>query len=205
MTHPPPSELDSSMWWRHLSVAGHDACTFVDAGRGWYIKGAAAFESERGIAHLTYDVQCNARRQTLRETVAGTLGGLELSHQVRRMANGTSMLNHLVQPQLASWADVDLAFTPARNTIAIRRLDLDLGTAGGRSIRGTGRGRRGVLCARAAVRAGVEPRVSVSVAIVCVRGDTLRERSRVDCGLSVTSANTISDFMVSHRYPYTGV
>lgn len=127
MAQPPLGELDRSMLWRHLGASGHDACTVVEAGRGWHIKGAAAFESERGIAHLTYDVQCDAGWQTLRATVEGTVGGRDVSHHIRRMTNGTWVLDHVVQPQLMDCVDIDLAFTPATNTIAIRRLDLDMG------------------------------------------------------------------------------
>lgn len=129
MDQPPLGEPHRGMLWRHLSASGHDACTVVDAGRGWHIKGASAFESDRGIAHLTYDVQCDAGWQTLRATVEGTVGGREVSHHIRRMSNGTWMLDHVVQPQLANCADLDLAFTPATNTIAIRRLDLDMGAS----------------------------------------------------------------------------
>jgi uncharacterized protein len=118
---------EQSILWRRIDAPGHDACTVAAAGHGWRIQGAAAFQSENGVAHLKYEVHCNAQWQTQRATIQGVVGDREIDHRVRRTSNGIWTLNHITQPQLAHCSDLDLALTPATNTIAIRRLALDMG------------------------------------------------------------------------------
>jgi uncharacterized protein len=123
------SRMDSaqSILWRRIDAPGHDACTVAPEGRGWRVQGAAAFRSERGVAHLHYDIHCNANWQTQRATVHGMVGDREIDHRIRRTVSGVWTLDHVTQPQLANCTDLDLGFTPATNTIAIRRLALDMG------------------------------------------------------------------------------
>ncbi|MBC8087120.1 MAG: putative glycolipid-binding domain-containing protein [Phycisphaerae bacterium] len=79
------------------------------------------------MTHLKYEIHCNASWQTQRASVQGMVGDREVDHRIRRTASGIWTLGHIVQPQLANCTDLDLGFTPATNTIAIRRLGLVMG------------------------------------------------------------------------------
>lgn len=115
------------MLWRRVDVPGHDACTMAPSGHGWSIRGAAAFQSEKGVAHLRYDVHVNAEWLTQSADISGVVGERDVDYHIRRTAKGVWLLNHLAQPDLGDCTDLDLGFTPATNTIAIRRLALDMG------------------------------------------------------------------------------
>lgn len=118
---------EQSILWRRTDSPGHDACHVSPAGHGWRIQGAAAFHSERGVANLMYDVHCSAEWLTQHALIQGRVGDRDVEHRIRRTASGIWTLNHIAQPQLANCTDLDIGFTPATNTIAIRRLSLDMG------------------------------------------------------------------------------
>lgn len=58
----------------------------------------------------------------------GFLGSREIVYEIERLADGTWLLNGSAQPEADGLIDVDLNFTPATNLLAIRRLNVSVGT-----------------------------------------------------------------------------
>jgi hypothetical protein len=116
------------MLWRRLDEPGHDFCRLYRLDDGWRLSGTAVFR-ERQACSLNYDVFAAADWTTRRATVQGHLGGTALSFRIQSSRSGRWKVDGVAQPQLDGCIDLDLAFTPATNLIAIRRLALKVGAA----------------------------------------------------------------------------
>jgi hypothetical protein len=121
---------DSLVLWRRLDLPGHDAARFRRDGAGWRLEGIAAFASEEGPCALTYEVRLTARWRTRSARISGWAGGRELDLRLQAGTGGHWSVDGVVQPHLDGCEDVDLSFTPATNTLPIRRLDLAVGGEG---------------------------------------------------------------------------
>lgn len=117
----------TTILWKRLDSPGHDACCLEGDSTGWHIHGVAAFRSKRRVAQLCYEVHCNTEWRTQSATVTGRIGGRVINARIQRSARGLWKLNGEHVPDLNGCDDVDLALTPATNTIAIRRLALRRG------------------------------------------------------------------------------
>jgi uncharacterized protein len=110
--------------WRRLDVPGHDACRIVRAGMGWTIEGMAVF-MERGVpASLSYRIVCDQGWVTRHGRLSGWAGRATIDLAIARDPDGRWSLNGIPLPELDGLADLDLGFTPATNTNAIRRMRL---------------------------------------------------------------------------------
>jgi hypothetical protein len=119
----------TSILWRRLDAAGHDACRLVHEGERWRLEGAAAFRDDGAVAQLAYRVTCDEYWRTLDAHIHGSLGSVEVDIGLRRSASGVWILNGEAVPGLRECVDVDLGFTPATNALQIRRVGLDVGQA----------------------------------------------------------------------------
>ena len=120
-----PFPPESRMRWRRIDVPGREDARFVQTGSGWRIAGQVHVE-ESGAASLSYEIDCDHAWRTRSAHVDGVAASrpfqLELVvREDRWLRNGE------VIPELAGAIDVDLGFTPATNTLPIRRLQLEVG------------------------------------------------------------------------------
>lgn len=116
-----------SVLWTRLDRPGHDACRFVQTGDEWRVEGAAVFEHDGKAAHLTYRLSCSPQWQSLEARVQGWIGADNIDLRIEGRRNGDWSVNGTVNDALHGLNDIDLGFTPATNTNAIRRLDLTQG------------------------------------------------------------------------------
>lgn len=114
----------TSILWQRIDTAGHDACCIQQTAGGWCIEGMAVFQSNKKPARFVYQVICDDAWQTQRALIHGAVGDEELQADIVRSARGRWKLNGVPQPQLDGCDDLDIAFTPATNTIPIRKLSL---------------------------------------------------------------------------------
>ena len=119
----------TSILWRRLDAAGHDACRLVHVGERWRLEGVAAFRDDGTVAQLAYRVTCDQYWRTLDAHIHGSLGSAEVDIGLRRSARGVWILNGEAGPDLPGCVDVDLGFTPATNALQIRRVALNVGHA----------------------------------------------------------------------------
>lgn len=110
--------------WRRLDQEGHDACRFTETSDGWTIEGAAVFEHSGNAANLAYRLVCDRAWSSLKATVAGWVGENSIELLVERESGELWRINGRVVEALTGLKDIDLGFTPASNTNAIRRLNL---------------------------------------------------------------------------------
>ena len=117
----------ASVLWRRLDAEGHDACRLVAVDDGWRLEGVAAFDHEGAACAIAYTVECDPKWRTRGARLSGTRGDDRLEIRIERTAGDHWLLNGVDQIGAAGLVDLDLGFTPATNTIAIRRLDLAVG------------------------------------------------------------------------------
>ena len=114
------------MLWRRVDRAGHEAARVVRADDGWRIEGAAVFLEEREVWRLDYEVVCDGTWRTRGARVAGW-GPRGPVRVELRAEGGRWWRDGREQAQVAGAVDVDLGFSPATNTLPIRRLGLEVG------------------------------------------------------------------------------
>ncbi len=113
--------------WKRLDSEGHDACRFVKTVTGWTIEGSAFFEHAEQAVNLAYRLVCDRQWESLQASVVGWIGKTEFRMDIEREDDGSWCINGKKNNALTGLKDIDLGFTPATNTIAIRRLNLSTG------------------------------------------------------------------------------
>jgi uncharacterized protein len=109
--------------WKRLDKTGHDACRFTGTRDGWTIEGAAVFDHEGRAANLTYRLVCDSQWRSLGASVTGWIDDTNIQIYITRNNDGWC-INGEQNDVLSGLNDIDLGFTPASNTTAIRRLNL---------------------------------------------------------------------------------
>jgi hypothetical protein len=113
--------------WRRLEGPGHDACRVVRGGIGWTVEGTAVFLEAGAPARLSYRVVCDDAWRTVTGRVSGWVGRARVGVRVARGDGDRWRVNGAAAAALDGLIDVDLGFTPATNTLAIRRMGMGLG------------------------------------------------------------------------------
>lgn len=113
--------------WRRLDQPGHEAARLVHHAPFWQLGGTAVFAEDRRICRLEYQVVCDAGWRTLHARVTGWVGVQPIKVEVYTDTARRWSVNGRESPEVAGCVDIDLSFSPATNTIAIRRLSLNPG------------------------------------------------------------------------------
>lgn len=119
----------ASMVWRRLDVPGQDACDLLLTDHGYRLRGHAWFGQDAEAASLEYSVDADRSWHSLGATVSGTSGGVPVELSIARAGDDWE-INGVLMPAAGGAIDLDLAFSPSTNLIAIRRLDLAIGGYG---------------------------------------------------------------------------
>jgi hypothetical protein len=119
----------ASILWRRLDTPGHDACGLIEADAGWRLAGTAVFVHEGAPARLDYEIACDRSWRTQRGEVRGWLGAARIDVTIARSPEGGWIRDGAVVPGLDGCVDLDLGFSPATNSIQLRRLALTQGQA----------------------------------------------------------------------------
>lgn len=114
-------ETIATMHWRALDRDGEDKCRLARTGGGFMLVGHARFRDGQGWAALDYVVRLDEDWHSLGADVSGDYGGETVAWRLSR-EGGVWMLNDAALPGLEDAQDVDLSFTPATNTMPLRRL-----------------------------------------------------------------------------------
>lgn len=113
---------DPMILWRRLDLPGHDCCRIWDQDGRRGLDGVAVWMDSAGPAHLAYLVACDDAWITRSVRVQGRVGGRELTLSIHRGETGIWNISGEALPDLHGLQDIDLGFTPATNTLPIRRL-----------------------------------------------------------------------------------
>jgi len=113
--------------WRRLDVDGMDACSFGQCEDGYEISGSALYLDGKRAIKLDYRVSCNSDWSTRAAWVSRWVGSERKGLSISRDTAVTWTVDGVELEEAAGLLDVDLGFTPATNTNAIKRLSLGVG------------------------------------------------------------------------------
>jgi hypothetical protein len=94
---------------------------------GWRIRGSVEVLEDRVPARLRYLVECDSEWRTRSAAVEGEIPGESVTMALRADGRGRWTGEGVNLPHLDGVLDVDFGFTPATNTLPIRRLKLRVG------------------------------------------------------------------------------
>lgn len=119
--------LTHSIVWHCPPLASSEHASLVEGEPERRLHGLAVLPLEGEPCHIDYEVTCDAewtpRSCSVDVTLSTQVRTIELlSHQV-----GHWEVNGEAAPHLQGCTDIDLGWTPATNTVPIRRLDLAVG------------------------------------------------------------------------------
>lgn len=123
--HPFPPE--SHMRWRRLDVPGREDARVEQQPAGWRLAGRLDVEEGGVPFRLHYRIECDRAWRTRSALIEGEAGGQAVRVALTADGAGQWARDGHALPALAGALDVDLGFTPATNTLPIRRLALALG------------------------------------------------------------------------------
>jgi hypothetical protein len=113
--------------WRRLDQQGLDACRFTQLHDTWIVEGCAVFNHGGSATNLAYRLVCDTSWRSLHATVTGWIGANTIALLMAREGTDSWRIDGSVREDLTGLQDIDLGFTPASNTNAIRRLCLGEG------------------------------------------------------------------------------
>ncbi|MGB6103689.1 MAG: putative glycolipid-binding domain-containing protein [Pusillimonas sp.] len=113
--------------WKRVDREGRDACRIVQAYNRWVIEGSAAFEHGSNAASLVYRVVCDSEWRSIEASIKGWVGSLDIDVFIQAAQGENWSVNGTHVDSLEGLKDIDIGFTPATNTNAIRRLRLQVG------------------------------------------------------------------------------
>lgn len=122
-----PFPHDARMRWRRVDVPGREEARVERVAAGWRLSGSLEVEDEGVAATLRYAVELDAAWRTRSALIEGTANGEPVRFALASDGAGNWSRDGVPLPALAGAADVDLGFTPATNTLPIRRLALAVG------------------------------------------------------------------------------
>ncbi|MEM8976605.1 MAG: putative glycolipid-binding domain-containing protein [Pseudomonadota bacterium] len=120
------ADMRSTMW-RRIDVPGMEACSIKKGSAGSVISGMAIYASENAPVRIGYSVTCTSDWECSAATVDRWIGEEKLKISLRRLEDGRWSANDQVIDGVDALLDIDLGFTPATNTNAIKRLNLGVG------------------------------------------------------------------------------
>lgn len=116
-----------TVMWRRLDLAGHEVARLVHHAPFWQLSGTAVFLLPDRPCRLEYQIVCDAAWRTLHGRVTGWYGADPVKAELYTDTARRWTINGQPAPAVAGCVDLDLSFTPATNTIPIRRLALNEG------------------------------------------------------------------------------
>jgi len=122
-------KADRWIVWRRLDEPGTDLCRIVRDEDAWRLMGTATGLHGGAPLHIDYHVSCDANWMTRTVCLLGWVGSHRIDLIIQRGVDGAWTCNERPLPVLTGASDIDLGFTPATNTVAVRRIGLAPGTS----------------------------------------------------------------------------
>jgi hypothetical protein len=115
------------MVWRRTDVPGREEARVERTTAGWRLAGVLEVEEAGRTARLRYGIECDAAWRTRVAIIEGDAGGSPIRFALAADGAGNWARDGTPVPAVVGALDVDLGFTPATNTLPIRRLALAVG------------------------------------------------------------------------------
>jgi len=123
-------DLKRAVVWKNLLLDGRDYCGLWQVADGWLLKGTVVgvLQDQRPVL-ASYEIYADENWLTHRVQVERTIGSDVKALSLNVESRGVWRSAGQELPGLRGCDDVDLALTPATNTLAIRRLNLEIGSS----------------------------------------------------------------------------
>ncbi len=123
-------ELKRIVVWKNLLLNGTDYCSLRHTVDGWQLKGTVigVLKDKRPLL-AQYDIHCDQMWHTRRVQVERKIGNDLKTLSLNVESGGVWRGSGKELGQVHGCDDVDLSVTPATNTLAIRRLNLQVGSS----------------------------------------------------------------------------
>ncbi|HEX6925051.1 MAG TPA: putative glycolipid-binding domain-containing protein [Longimicrobiaceae bacterium] len=125
--HPIPTETLADVLWRRLDRPSFEHCRVLRADPLISVQGCVLTVAEGTPLRVDYLVVCSPEWITHTANVHLTHGREHRVMELRRGDSGVWVRDGQEVPEMEGLIDIDLALTPATNTLPIRRLGLNLG------------------------------------------------------------------------------
>lgn len=116
--------MKTQIEWVSQAFLGRERCILEYDSSGYSLSGDAELSINDQPIRLQYRVLCDREWRTKAAHVAGGVGHTAVDISIRVEAGQIWLVGGQEQPHMWSCIDIDLGFTPATNTIPIRRLEL---------------------------------------------------------------------------------
>jgi hypothetical protein len=120
-------QLIKNVLWQTLVWPGSEYCCLWGYDDGWRITGTVLAAIEETPARIQYQVECDPAWHTRLVEIEVEKGAASQTLYLAVDAQQRWRLAEQELTSLAGYLDVDLGFTPATNTLPIRRLNLAVG------------------------------------------------------------------------------
>jgi uncharacterized protein len=123
-------DLKRVVVWKNLVIDGRDYCALLHANDGWLLKGTVVgvLQDKRPML-ANYEIYCDENWLTHRVQVERTIGDDVKTLSLNVESRGVWRSSGQELRDVRGCDDVDLAVTPATNTLPIRRLNLQMGSS----------------------------------------------------------------------------
>jgi uncharacterized protein len=123
-------DLKQALVWKNLALDGRDYCGLWHVADGWMIKGnVVGVLKDQGPVQASYEIHADENWLTHRVHVERTIGSDVKTIDLNVESRGVWRRGRAELMGLRGCDDIDLALTPATNTLAIRRLNLEIGSS----------------------------------------------------------------------------
>ena len=123
-------DLKRVVVWRNMLLNGTDYCALWRIAEGWLFKGTVVgVLNDKRPMLANYAIYCDETWLTHRAQVERTIGNDVKALSLNVESRGVWRSSGRELREIHGCDDVDLAFTPATNTLPIRRLKLQVGSS----------------------------------------------------------------------------
>ena len=124
-----PFPEESQTRWRRTDVPGREEALVERTATGWRLSGELDVVEAELAAQLRYVIECDAEWRTRSALIEGEADSTPIRFALTADGAGHWTRDGVTLPVLSGALDVDLGFTPATNTLPIRRLRLAVGAS----------------------------------------------------------------------------
>jgi hypothetical protein len=116
--------------WRRLDEVGLDYCELKSSDVAHCVSGAIVGIEAARRYRIAYSVQCDPQWRARAARIKAVIDGEQKNLRLEASQDGLWKISGQAAEQLFGCQDIDLAFSPATNAFAIRRLNLAVGAVG---------------------------------------------------------------------------
>jgi hypothetical protein len=113
--------------WRRIDAVSTEYCELARTKEGWFFSGVVVLVHESSPWLVRYTVHTDGDWRTKRALIRAQSGAEQRSRTISVDGEGRWWSEKEEHPQVQGAIDIDLAFTPATNTLPIRRAALEVG------------------------------------------------------------------------------